>query len=119
MASITEMKRNLDDATGPDPRLALVGVRRLLEEDLPWLEERAVRLARSQGYTWGRIGRCLQRSRQAGRQRFVALDGTPQPLPKQPVRDGDRIMSGFNGAKADARRRREFEELDPNDVVPW
>ena len=119
MPAPSEIKKHIDQALGRNPRVALVAVRQLLQEDLPWMEERAVRLARADGYTWGRIGRCLRRSRQAVRKRFVAIDGTPQPLARKPLADGDAVMRLINGARADRRREREFDELDPHDAVPW
>lgn len=119
MTAPSEIKKHIDQALGSNPRMALVAVRRLLQEDLPWMEERAVRLARADGYTWGRIGRCLRRSRQAVRKRFAAIDGTPQPLPRRPLTDGVVVMRLVNGAQADRRRTLEFDELGPHDAVPW
>lgn len=112
MTAPSEIKKHVDQALCSDPRLALVGIRRLLQEDLPWMEERAVRLARSHEYSWGRIGRLLRRSRQAARKRFIDIDGTPQPLPRKPVTSDQITMRLVNGARADLRRRRELEELD-------
>jgi hypothetical protein len=48
----------IDDALGDDPKRALIAARRL-KDDVPWLTERSVALARREGYDWGRIGRLL------------------------------------------------------------
>lgn len=64
--------RHVDEALGDDPRLALIAVRKLVTEDVPWLELQAVACARAYGYNWARIGRLLQRSRQALRTKYRA-----------------------------------------------
>jgi hypothetical protein len=114
-----EIRQHLEQALGGDPRRSVVAVRQLGSDDLRWLEERAVRFARAEGYSWAHIGRLLGKSRQAVRQRFVGIDGTVQPLPRRPMADDERTMSTWNAALAGARRRREFLELDPSHVVPW
>ena len=119
MTCPSDIKRHVAEALGNDPQRAIVAVRRLVADDLPWLEARAVRLGRSEGYSWAVLGRMLGKSRQAIRQRFVSIDGTPQPLPRPPMSDDDRIMTAWNRARSDVRRRREFADLGPNDVVPW
>ena len=119
MTCPSEIKRHVEQALGDDPRMAVVAVKLLTTEDLPWLEERAVRFARASGYSWGKLGRLLGRSRQAVYRRHIAIDGTPQPMPRRPMRDGDRIMSHWYRALGDGRRWREFTELEPDDVVPW
>ncbi|MDJ0771117.1 MAG: hypothetical protein QNJ12_20170 [Ilumatobacter sp.] len=119
MTCPSEIKQHIEQALGGDPRLAVVAVRRLASEDLPWLEERVVRLARADGYSWARLGRLLGRSRQAVRTRFGEIDGTRQPFPFRTMRDDARIMVHWYEAKADARRRTEFDGLSPDDVVAW
>lgn len=71
--------RHVDAAGGDDPREALIAVRKLINDDLPWLERWAVDVARRDMWSWARISRLLMRSRQGVRQRFGALDGVPVP----------------------------------------
>lgn len=118
MTSPSVITKHLTDALSPSPRVALVGVRMLRDEALPWLEERAVRQARADGLGWGFIGRCLGISRQAARKRFATIDGTPQPLVKRPVSEAERCMWLFNSAKDDARLRREYAELPDDEANP-
>lgn len=99
--------------------MSVVAVRRLGAENLRWLEDRAVRFARAEGYSWAQIGRLLGRSRQAVRQRFGAIDGTPQPLPLGPRNDEERVMAYWYESTACTRRRREFLDIDPSETVPW
>ena len=105
------------EAFTSDPRRALVAVRDLLDDDLPWLERRAVLLARRDGRSWGEIVRALDRSRQAVRQRYLAVDGRPPPLPRRPLRDDERAMTGWYAHLADLRRRDEFSTVD--DIPAW
>ena len=102
------------DAGGPDPRLALASVKALTDE-LDWLLVRAVRLARDDGYEWGRIGRLLGVSRQAASQRFERL--APKVGPTPPHTRGrtpwERHAVEVAESGADARRRREFDHGDP------
>lgn len=70
-------------ALGEDPTTALRAVRRLLDEEMPWIEARAVAHARSHGWSWGHIGRHLHRSRQSMRERFMnrrPTIGTPMRI---------------------------------------
>lgn len=119
MTAPSEIRRHLDRALGGDPRLAAVAVRELRDHALPWLEQRAVRLARNEGFSWGDLARLLGRSRQAVHRRHAAIDGTTQPLPCRPMRDDERFMAHWTEHLADVRRRREFDELERGDVVPW
>lgn len=113
------VKQHVADAFGLDHRRALIAVRELLTTDLPWLEQRAVLLARANGASWGEVGRSLRRSRQAVRQRYLAVDGTPPPIARLPVRDDLRFMAIWNERLADVRRRHEFDDLCPDEAVPW
>ena len=67
-----DVRQMIADAQGSNPRLALASVKALRDET-DWLLVRAVRLARAQGYDWGKISRLLGVSRQAARQRFDRL----------------------------------------------
>ena len=102
-------------AGGSDPRLALAAVR-VLQREVEWLLVRAVRLARQEGYDWGRIGRLLGVSRQAARQRFERLAPTVGgPLP--PHLRGrtviERDAAELAETRADLARRRAFDGDDP------
>jgi hypothetical protein len=67
--------------------------------------------------TW--VDEIVVSRRGATTHRFIEVDGTSQPLPRRPVTTDQVVMRLVNGAKADQRRRREFDELGPADVVPW
>ena len=64
-----ELIRMIDQALGAEPKAALVAVRQLKDE-IEWLTERSVSVARREGYDWGRISRLLGISRQWARERF-------------------------------------------------
>ena len=117
---VSTIQRHLREALGDDSRLALAAVRRLADEDLPWLEARAVRYARWRGYTWARIGRLLLRSRQSVRERFRHLDDQPLLWAQEDLDDAERAMRRSAIASADRRRRRELDDwAEHGDVVPW
>lgn len=109
-----DLQRLIREASGPNPRLALAAVR-ALEDELEWLLVRAVRLARDQGYDWGRIGRLLAISRQAARKRFDRLAPVVGPTPhhRRGLTDWHLHAAAVDESVADARRRREFEFGDP------
>jgi hypothetical protein len=127
------VRTHLETALGSDGRHAIVAVRRLLDEDLPWLEERAVRLARADGYNWAQLGRLLHRSRQAVRQRFADIDvdadvdsgssgsngliGLLLP-PTRPTTE-QHVIGLVRTSRAAERRRREFEAAGPGDLIAW
>ena len=79
MPTLTEIHRRVDAAGSDDPRHALIAVRKLINDDVPWLERRAIDLARREFWDWVRIARLLMRSRQAVRERFRAYEGLPAP----------------------------------------
>lgn len=112
-----DLGRLVRDAGGSNPRLALASVR-ALEDELDWLLVRAIRLARDDGYDWGRIGRLLGRSRQSVRERFDRLAPRQPPLPPHLLGRGDveRHRLDQYESTADLRRRREFEA---GDAVFW
>ena len=72
-----ELIAMIDRALGDDPRQALMSARDLVPET-EWLLQRAVALARREGFDWGRIGRNLGLTRQGARQKF------PAAPPRQP-----------------------------------
>lgn len=112
-----DVRQMIADAQGADPRLALASVKALADET-DWLLIRAVRLARAQGYDWGRISRLLGVSRQAARQRFDRL--APTVGPTMPHTRGrtpwEQHATDLVESKVDLRRRREFES---GDAVFW
>ena len=67
-----DLVRVIDGLLSDDPHVALVAFRRLAVDELPWLEQRAVAVARCSGWNWATIGRMLGMSRQGSRKRFDA-----------------------------------------------
>jgi hypothetical protein len=122
MPRLDEIHRHIDAAGGDDPRQALIAVRKLIGDDVPWLERYAVDLARRELWSWVRISRLLMRSRQAVRERFKRFDG--EPLPNDEVNDpiaeldaaAEIMLQRFRKAQA-ARLEREqgLEETDTLD----
>lgn len=108
-----DLAQLLRDAGGSNPRLALAAVK-ALEAEHEWLLVRAVRLARAEGYDWGRIGRLLGVTRQAARQRFERLAPLVGPTP--PHTRGrtpwEAHAADVTASIDDVRRRREFESGD-------
>ena len=51
MLSRVELYDRVDEMLADDPRVALCAIRRRLDEEIPWMEQRAVRLARAHGST--------------------------------------------------------------------
>jgi hypothetical protein len=113
---VCHIEQVLDD----DPRLALIALRQLLDEDVPWLERMAIRTARREGFEWSRIGRLLGRTRQAVRQRYGSIDGTFEAVRFDRPTDGDRLFADYQRGLAERRRRQRLEELEASgDIVPW
>ncbi len=112
-----DLGRLVRDSGGSNPRLALASLR-ALEDELDWLLVRAIRLARDDGYDWGRIGRLLGRSRQSARQRYQRLAPRQPPVPPhlRGRTDVERHHLDVAESTADLRRRREFEA---GDAVFW
>jgi len=69
----------LDAILSDDPRRALAAYRDLADRQLPWLEQRAVALARMDGLNWAVIGHLLGRTRQTVRERFGTIVARPAP----------------------------------------
>ncbi|MBK8332994.1 MAG: hypothetical protein IPL07_11565 [Acidimicrobiaceae bacterium] len=90
----------IDDALGDDPRRALVAAHSLSRE-IDWLQQKAVALARVNGWGWGRIGRLLGITRQGARKKFPLAPPAPPPhvvaadryLKEQ--REGERLVERF------------------------
>jgi len=119
MHTRSRVLRHIEQAFDEDPRLALIALRELLDSDVPWIERTVIRNAREQGYDWGRIGRLLRRSRQAVHKRYKQLDGTYEPITLDPLSPDDKLTADINRARAEKRRRIEFEETASGDVVAW
>ena len=111
-----ELVEMIDRALGEEPKPALIAARQLKAE-VDWLTERAVALARREGYDWGRISRLLGITRQWARQRFKAA---PPRLPPHVVarnrymaeqREGERLLRQLGQPK-----NRDQEDDDP---VAW
>jgi len=109
-----DLRTLIADAGGADPRLALASVR-VLQDETEWLLVRAVRLARQDGYDWGRIGRLLGVTRQAARERFQRLAPRVGPFPPHMSgrTDWERHAARVAEAVADLRRRQDFDGDDP------
>ena len=69
----------IEDLLGDEARPALIAYRRLVEDELPWIEQRVVGLARRDGWSWARAGRLLGRSRQAVQKRFERMAPIRRP----------------------------------------
>lgn len=108
-----DLRELINDARCSNPRLALAAVH-ALEKEVEWLFVRVVRLARSNGYDWGRIGRLLGVSRQAARQRFDRLAPKTGPLPPtRGLTPMERHIRAVAETAQDVRRQRELEDDDP------
>ena len=109
------------DLLGPRPVPALIAYRRLVEEYLPWMEQRLVRRARRRGSSWAGIGRALHRSRQAVHQRFqrtLTLDECLPPPRHLDLDDPDVVRS--RRSAADHLRTVAADEASAdNSLVPW
>ena len=106
-----ELVGMVERALSEVPREALIGSRQL-ELELDWLFDRAVALARRDGYEWARIGRLIGRSRQAVRQRFATI--VPVIPPSRRRRDlTDRYRAEIRRQTGDVRRRSAAEGDDP------
>ncbi|MEY2523348.1 MAG: hypothetical protein QOJ66_1913 [Ilumatobacteraceae bacterium] len=112
-----ELVGMIDRALGEEPKPALIAARQLKAE-VDWLTERAVALARREGFDWGRISRLLGITRQWARERFK---GSPPRLPPHVVarnrylaeqREGERLL---NRLKSGAGHPPDEDE----DVVAW
>lgn len=123
MDTRTQLEALLRHALDDDPRSALGAVRRLTADELPWLEERAVRLARQNGMSWARIARLLALPRQTAHRRFNHLDdGAPRrPEPIDWYQTGAEAEREFLRFERNRRLSAEFAawESSGGDIVPW
>lgn len=121
MMSRLELYDRVDEMLAEDPRVALFAIRRMLDEEIPWLEQRAVRLARAHGKPWATIGRALGRSRQAVQQRYGELEQRWSPIPHRRPPLADQMERERRSSLADIAARRELAARDAagEDVVPW
>ena len=111
--------RLLDQALGEDPRLAVAAARRLRAE-FEWIEQRAVALARREGYDWGRIGRLLGVSRQSARSRFIGLRPTVPPSDRLGAQSHDATDRAEHTRSMNRIREDSYQQqLADDDVVPW
>ena len=100
----------LDDLLGDDPRPALIAFCRLVDDELPWLEQRVVALARREGWNWATIARLLGRSRQSVHERFRNIRLSIRPDPHLAKHRQERDYRGI----AEAVRRNQDD-----DPVGW
>lgn len=116
-----ELYDHVDEMLAEDPRIALFAIRRMLDEEIPWLEQRAVRMARADGKAWATIARALGRSRQAVQQRYGKLEQQWSPIPRRRPPLADQIDREGRRALADnaARRRQALSEAAGDDVIAW
>ncbi len=121
MLSRIELYDRVDEMLAEDPRVALFAIRRMLDEEIPWLELRAVRRARSHRTPWSTIGRALGRSRQAVQQRYADLDRQWVPVPRRPPPLADQLDRERRQVLRDIRHRRELaaRAAAGEDVVAW
>lgn len=106
----------IDDALGDDPKAALVAAHRLAKE-IGWLQQKAVALARVNGWGWGHIGRLLGMTRQGARKKFPLAP--PQPSPHtiasnrylKDQREGERLVERF--------RNGTLSRPDDDDPIFW
>lgn len=110
MNARADLHRLVDDLLSDDPRTALVAYRRLTVDELPWLEQRVVALARINGWKWATIGRLLGRTRQGLQQRFRNIKLALRP---DPLADRHQYEATFDRLREDARR------LSDDDPIAW
>jgi hypothetical protein len=114
----------IDHALGDDPKAALIAARQLKEE-VEWLTERSVSVARREGYDWGQISRLLGMSRQWARERFKTA---PPRLPPHVVarnryladqREAEQALRRYEAWAERKRRGGPERDEDSDDVVAW
>jgi hypothetical protein len=105
----------IDRALGDDPKSALIASRELKDE-IEWLTERSVALARREGYEWSRISRLLGISRQWARERFKAA---PPRLPPHVVANNRYLREIRQTEQAVLEIRRSSRRPDDDDPIAW
>jgi hypothetical protein len=116
-----ELVGMIDRALGADPKAALIASRQLKEE-IEWLTERSVALARREGYEWAPISRLLGISRQWARERFKAAPPRQPPhvvamnryLREQ--RETERLVRQFKSRSTELHRGQDDLDEEP---VAW
>jgi hypothetical protein len=111
---------HIEQALTEEPREALVALRRLLDEDIPWIERTVIRRARAHGYDWARVGRLLRRSRQAVRKRYGRFDATYESIDFDQSHASADPTAEYWRELAAIKRQERFEEwAASDDVVGW
>ncbi len=116
-----DLHRLIDQAMGSDAPSAVAAVRLLQDEHLPWLERRAVALARREGIPWAGVARLLGVTRQAVHRRYAhlvttetaALPRIPPHVAEREAAEGDRILADS------ARDRQHRLAAADDDPVAW
>lgn len=114
-----QLQRSIDEILCDDPRAALIAYRRFANDELPWLEQRVVLLARRCGWDWGRIGRLLGRRRQSVRERFVHLSPRLMPDPEAGAKRQEREIRAVIAAALPTRATNASTWSDDDDPVAW
>lgn len=104
----------IDDALSDNPRAALVAAHQL-EDEVKWLQHKAVTLARVNGYGWGRIGRLLGMSRQGAAKRFHLAPPVASPSTLRAARERRREHE----AERIRRILTDRQQPEPDDPVFW
>ena len=99
----------VEDWLGDDARRALIAYHRLVDDELPWIEQRVVGLARRDGWSWARIGRLLVaaarrcRSGSSAWHRFAAAIIAPSRCATRPSSPGCCEVSDPNPIQSPGR----------------
>ncbi|MCU1389149.1 MAG: hypothetical protein JWL72_2487 [Ilumatobacteraceae bacterium] len=101
-----QLDQLLDDVLSDDPRTALIALHRLVDDELPWIEQRVVALARREGWNWATIARLLGRSRQSVHERFRNIRLALRPDPHLAKHVQERAYRGI----AEAVRRNQDDD---------
>lgn len=121
MSAERELHGLIDDLLSDRSAAALAAYRRLADEQMPWLERRAIVLARRQGISWAAIGRLLGRSHQGLIKRFgQAIRADQLTAPAMPTLHGAAYQRDLDASIDRVRRQLRLEQMEEDDaVVPW
>ena len=122
MTTIAELERLAANMLGTEPRTALSACRRISDDELPWLTERAAQQARRAGWSWRMIGQLLGISGQAARKRFVHLDRPALPsLDRRPERwaESQHRTMAMNTRQLRLAAELAAWERSGVEIVPW